>query len=162
MAECIEGEPMKVHKLLIVVAALLVAGIGDSWADRRVYGRAGVYVGPGPYWGGAAYGRPFYPRPFYPRSYYSWPYYSRPYYSWSYYSWPGYPGPYLYADPYYAPAVVVPPEPQVYIERSDDAIGQGQAAAQQYWYFCRGSNRYYPYVKECPGGWQRVLPQPGQ
>ena len=58
MTECIEGESMTAHRLLIVVAALLVAGSGDSWADRRVYGRAGVYVGPGPYWG------PAYPRPF--------------------------------------------------------------------------------------------------
>ncbi len=156
MAECIEGESMKAYRLLIVAAALLVAGIGDSWADRRVYGRAGVYVGPGPYWG-PAYPRPFYPRPFYPR----------PYYSWSYYSWPGYPGSYFYGDPYYAPApaiVVSPPEPQVYIEQSDNTVGQGQGQgpAQQYWYFCRGSNGYYPYVKECPGGWQTVLPRPGQ
>jgi hypothetical protein len=149
MTECIEGNSMKAQKLLFVVAALLVAGIGDSWADRRVYGRAGVYVGPGPYWG------PAYPRPFYPRPYYSWPYYS----------WPNYPGSYLYGDPFYSPAPVVvvsPPEPQVYIEQSDNAVGQGQAPGQQYWYFCRGSNRYYPYVKECPGGWQAVLPQPGQ
>jgi hypothetical protein len=136
---------MKAQKLLFVVAALLVAGIGDSWADRRVYGRVGVYVGPGPYWG------PAYPRPYY---------YPRPFYSGPYY-----PGPYLYGDPFYSPAPVVvvpPPEPSVYIEQSDSAAGQVQPPAQQYWYFCRGSNRYYPYVKECPGGWQTVLPQPGQ
>jgi len=134
---------MKAQKILLVVAALLVAASGDSWADRRVYGRVGVYVGPGPYWG------PVYPRPFYPRPYYSWPYYS---------------GPYLYADPFYAPApvVVAPPEPQVYIERGDGAGEQVQTPGQQYWYYCRGSNRYYPYVKECPGGWQAVLPRPGQ
>jgi hypothetical protein len=135
---------MKAQKLLFVVAALLVAGIGDSWADRRVYGRVGVYVGPGPYWG-PAYPRPYYyPRPFYPGPYF--------------------PGPYLYGDPFYSPApvVVVPPEPSVYIEQSDSAVERVQSPAQQYWYFCRGSNRYYPYVKECPGGWQTVLPQPGQ
>ena len=145
MTECIEGDPMKAQKLLFVLAALLVAGIGDSWADRRVYGRVGVYVGPGPYWG-PAYPRPYYyPRPFYP--------------------WPYYPGPYLYGDPFYTPAPVVvvpPPEPSVYIEQSDGAGEQVQTPGQQYWYFCRGSNRYYPYVKECPGGWQKVLPQPGQ
>ena len=37
---------------------------------------------------------------------------------------------------------------------------QQQGAADQYWYFCRGANAYYPYVKECPGGWQRVQPRP--
>jgi hypothetical protein len=145
MTECIEGGSMKAQKLLFVLATLLVAGIGDSWADRRVYGRVGVYVGPGSYWG-PAYPRPYYyPRPFYPGPYF--------------------PGPYLYGDPFYSPAPVVvvpPPEPQVYIEQSDSAVGQVQSPAQQYWYFCRGANRYYPYVKECPGGWQTVLPQPGQ
>jgi hypothetical protein len=57
---------------------------------------------------------------------------------------------------YYPPAVVVPSSPPVYIE-------QGQAAAapdSQYWYFCRESETYYPYVKECAGPWQRVVPQP--
>jgi hypothetical protein len=145
MTECIEGGSMKAQKLLFVLAALLVAGIGDSWADRRVYGRVGVYVGPGPYWG------PGYPRPYYyPRAFYPGPYY---------------PGPYLYGDPFYSPAPVVvvpPPEPQVYIEQSTGAVDQARTPEQGYWYFCRGSNRYYPYVKECPGGWQTVLPQPGR
>ena len=64
-----------------------------------------------------------------------------------------YPAPY-----YYPPAVVVPSSPPVYIE-------QGQAAApapeaQAYWYYCRESQTYYPYVKECTGPWQRVVPQP--
>jgi hypothetical protein len=59
---------------------------------------------------------------------------------------------------YYPPAVVVPSSPPVYIE-------QGQAAApapdaQAYWYYCRESETYYPYVKECAGPWQRVVPQP--
>lgn len=63
-----------------------------------------------------------------------------------------YPAPYYY----YPPAVGVPASPPVYIE-------QGQAAApdpQAYWYYCRESQTYYPYVKECAGPWQRVVPQP--
>jgi hypothetical protein len=35
-----------------------------------------------------------------------------------------------------------------------------QAPGTGYWYFCPQSNAYYPYVQECPGGWQPVLPQP--
>jgi hypothetical protein len=54
---------------------------------------------------------------------------------------------------YYPPAVIVPSSPPVYID-------QGQAAAQDYWYYCRESETYYPYVKECAGPWQRVVPQP--
>jgi hypothetical protein len=132
---------MKAQKFLFVLAAVLFAGAGSAWAGGRVYGSVGVYVGPGAYWG------PAYPRPYYyPRAYY-----------------PGF-YPYLYGDPYYdpAPVVIVPSTPQVYIERSDAAAEPAENAAQQYWYFCKGSNKYYPYVKECPGGWQKVLPQPAQ
>ena len=35
-------------------------------------------------------------------------------------------------------------------------------AAQSYWYFCRATNAYYPYVRSCPGGWQKVSPSPRQ
>jgi hypothetical protein len=34
------------------------------------------------------------------------------------------------------------------------------AAPADYWYYCAAAQGYYPYVKECPGGWQKVLPQP--
>lgn len=65
--------------------------------------------------------------------------------------------PWYYGPTYYPPAVVVPSAPPVYIEQ-----GQAAASAQdlQYWYYCRESETYYPYVKECAGPWQRVVPQP--
>ena len=67
-----------------------------------------------------------------------------------------YPGPYYYYPPpppyYYAP-------PPVYIEQYPGA----PAPQSQDWYYCPNANAYYPYVKDCPGGWQRVLPsQPAQ
>ncbi len=65
-------------------------------------------------------------------------------------------GPVWYPPPYYYPpqVVVVPPsQPPVYIEQS-------QPAAQSFWYYCKSAKGYYPYVKECPEGWQKVLPQP--
>jgi hypothetical protein len=68
----------------------------------------------------------------------------------------GYP-PYYY-PPYYPPVVVAPAAPTTYIEQ-----GVAQAAPALptgYWYFCDDAKAYYPYVKECPGGWQRVSPQP--
>src|SRR5207253_10537242 len=46
------------------------------------------------------------------------------------YYWPGY---------YYAPPVMPPP---------------------QYWYYCAAAGAYHPYVQNCPGGWQLVLPTP--
>ncbi|MGA8049499.1 MAG: hypothetical protein WCA09_04920 [Burkholderiales bacterium] len=74
-----------------------------------------------------------------------WPYYY-PYYGYGY----GYPY-------YYPPAVVQPSSPPVYIERQDT---QEAAPSTSYWYYCPESKAYYPYVKQCPGGWQRVAPQP--
>jgi len=64
--------------------------------------------------------------------------------------------------PYYAysPSVIaVPSPPPVYIERRgyDEAA---PAREQGYWYYCHGSEGYYPYVRECPGGWERVAPTP--
>jgi hypothetical protein len=69
--------------------------------------------------------------------------------------------PWYYAPPAYyypvAPVVVQPPAPTTFVERSD-VVPEGAGS----WYFCRDSNGYYPYVKQCPGGWQRVPAQPSQ
>ena len=67
--------------------------------------------------------------------------------------WAYYPPPVYYYPP--APVYVSPPAPTQYVERNDTAPeGAGT------WYFCRESNAYYPYVKQCPGGWTRVPAQP--
>ena len=67
--------------------------------------------------------------------------------------WGGYPSPYYY--PPYAP-VVIERSPPVYIEQSPPP----PVVQTNYWFYCAASRAYYPYVNECPGGWQRVLPQP--
>ena len=79
----------------------------------------------------------------------------------------GYPGPYYYPPygyyPHYYPApVVIQRQPTVYIEQNPPALAiQAPAPAGAYWYYCADSRAYYPYVKECEAGWQRVAPQPG-
>lgn len=84
----------------------------------------------------------------------------RPYYP------PAYYAPTYYAPPvYYEPVVVSPPSPPVYIQQSNPNALQSapQSApqpAQAWWYYCADSQAYYPYIRECPGGWQRVAPQP--
>jgi len=115
-----------------LVLILAVLLAGSAWAGGRYYG--GIYVGPGPFWG-----PPLYPRPYY------------------------YPSPYWYPGPYYAPApvVVLPPAPQVYIEQQAAPV-EPAPEDRQYWYYCQDSRNYYPYVKECPRGWQKVLPQPAK
>lgn len=61
------------------------------------------------------------------------------------YIYPLYP---VYYPPVYYPPVIMPPP--VYIQ---------QAPAQlNYWYYCEQSRAYHPYVKECPGGWMKVIP----
>ena len=73
-----------------------------------------------------------------------------------------YPPPYYYYPPYYSPyyppVVTAPSSPPVYIEQGGSQPAPAQS--QGYWYYCADSRAYYPYVKECPGGWQRVAPQP--
>jgi len=67
------------------------------------------------------------------------------------------PPPYYYY-PYYPPVVAVPASPPVYVERG--SAGREDQSSDAYWYYCADSRTYYPYVRECPGGWQRVVPQP--
>jgi hypothetical protein len=53
-----------------------------------------------------------------------------------------------------APPVVIRQSPNVYIERNSEQ------SEPYYWYFCRNPQGYYPYVKQCPNGWLKVLPSP--
>ncbi|OIQ86959.1 hypothetical protein GALL_311780 [mine drainage metagenome] len=70
--------------------------------------------------------------------------------------------PYPYYPPYYPPAVMtVPAQPQVYIEQASPEPQQAPAPqASSYWYHCSNPEGYYPYIKECPEGWQKVVPTP--
>lgn len=97
----------------------------------------------GRHYGGYYRGHPsfgfYFGLPLYPRSYY-------PY------------SPYYY--PYYPPEIVtVPVEPPVYIER-ERSVPQTQQLPEGYWYYCSNPEGYYPYIKECPGGWRQVDPIP--
>jgi len=128
-------------------------------------GTVGIYYG-GPYW--RAWGWPGY----------YWPYaYGAGYYGPGYY----YPyGPaYVYGPGYgYVPPAVAGVGGAVtYIERAPAAQPAQQAApvseprststgpppGTQWWYLCSSPRGAYPYVRECPGGWERVpaAPPPG-
>ena len=64
----------------------------------------------------------------------------------------GWPGPY-YAPyyPYYAPRTVVVP-------RYREEIQAPAPEEEDYWYYCRKPEGYYPYIKKCPDGWMKVVP----
>lgn len=78
----------------------------------------------------------------------------------------GAPIGWYYAPPpvvyHYGPprVVVFPAEPTVYVEREVPATAPSAAPASSYWYYCGESRAYYPYVRDCPGGWERVPPRP--
>ncbi len=69
---------------------------------------------------------------------------------WGWGPWWAAPPPVYYSPP---PVIVSPPPPVTY-------IAPERPARQQYWYYCQKKRAYYPYVKECPGGWMKVVPQP--
>ena len=59
---------------------------------------------------------------------------------------------YYYPRPYYDPYYYYPPPAVVY---APPAVVVQQAPAA-YWYYCPAARAYYPYVRECPTGWQAV------
>ena len=69
--------------------------------------------------------------------------------------WWGYPAYGVGAYPAYGVLGGYPAAPLQYIERGD-----ASAPAEAEWFYCRPLNAYFPYVPECPGGWERVLPGP--
>jgi len=68
---------------------------------------------------------------------------------------PGYYG-YGYPYPYYSSPPVVYQQQPVY-----DMQTQQQEEEEYYWYYCPDAKNYYPYVKQCPNGWIKVVPSPG-
>jgi hypothetical protein len=71
---------------------------------------------------------------------------------------PGWWGPYYnpYYYPYYQePPVIIEQQPEIYVQPSPQSEQQ-----PIYWYYCKNPQGYYPYVKQCPGGWMKVVPTP--
>lgn len=55
--------------------------------------------------------------------------------------------PYWYQAP---PPVIIQKEPRVYV--------QPEQAEDNYWYYCPDPQGYYPYIRQCAGGWMKVVP----
>jgi hypothetical protein len=67
---------------------------------------------------------------------------------------PDEPPPAVYPPAYYPPAQTYYPPAPTYVPAPPAPV------VQAYWYYCPALGNYYPYVRDCPGGWQPVLPQP--
>lgn len=115
----------------ILLGAVLLASAALAAEPALAHGRGRVQFG-------IQFGSPFYGPPFYDPFFHPF-------------------GPYYY--PHYPPRVYVvpPPQPQIWIER-ESAVPA--APVPGYWYYCPEARAYYPSVGSCPGGWQRVPPQP--
>ncbi len=140
---------MRTWKTRFVVLTLAITSVAGS---PPALARGG-------HWAGHLHGRPFFGHRHVGGHWYGgFNFYGGSRFGWSTwpYAGPWYPGsvyPDYYAYPYYGPAYYPRPyiaQPPTYIERN--AAGD--------WYYCRSARKYYPYVKECTGGWQRVSPQP--
>ena len=155
---------MRSHRviLLVVVLALSLLVSGMAFAQRYSGSgghKGGYYQGGGHrgYYGGGGH-RGYYGGGGHRGYYYGsgidvvigGPFWGVPWYYPPYY--------YPYYSPYnYTPIVEVPSSPPTYIERS---YPEPSAAPIGVWYYCADSKTYYPYVKECPGGWQTVPAEP--
>jgi hypothetical protein len=73
----------------------------------------------------------------------------------------GYLGQGYYGGGYYGypstTIVTVPVTPPVYIQQAAPVIQQNPSG---YWYYCNSPQGYYPYIQQCPNGWQQVEPTP--
>jgi hypothetical protein len=162
----IRSRPKRWRKAALSVSVVLLGVLASATASagRYHYGKPGVRVGI--VIGGPVYGPYWYPGPYYFPRYYPWRYY--------------YPYPPAYYPPpavTYPPAVITVPgsPPPLYVEKryssgaAQSPAPQGPAAqgpeaqaAQQAptWYYCPSAKGYYPYVRDCPEGWQAVPPHP--
>ena len=152
---------------LICVTLMLLGSVlfNTAWArGGGHHGGGGLALGLGlGLLGGYGLGYGFYGRfPYYPPYYGYPPAYGPPAYGYGGYGVCGYGG---YA-PAYPPVVTVPSAPIV-IQQQPQVVQAPPAAsapapAANYWHYCRKPEGYYPYVKNCPGGWLQVVPQPIQ
>jgi hypothetical protein len=74
------------------------------------------------------------------------------------------PGPYWGLRPDWGPPVLVAPPyaypapPIVVVPQQLQGYAQNQQESG-YWYYCQNPQGYYPYIKSCPGGWMKVVPE---
>ena len=61
--------------------------------------------------------------------------------------------------------VIIEKEPEIYIEKeiienpsATEDTTSSETNANNYWYYCRDPEGYYPQVSRCPTGWMQVVP----
>jgi hypothetical protein len=141
---------------IIIMGVVLSFVLFLSLASAQRHG--GGYYGGGWHSGGHSYGCDWHHyggwhdgwrHGYYPRGYWWGPRFY-PYPGW----WWPYPYVYPYAYPYPYPFYLPPPE----VTEQPPAYSKPEQEQPYYWYYCPNPQGYYPYIKSCPGGWVRVVP----
>ena len=69
-----------------------------------------------------------------------------------------------YAYPYYnydAPPIIIQQQsPDVYVQPAPQYAPAPPVPEPNFWYYCQEAQGYYPYIKQCPQGWMKVVPTP--
>jgi hypothetical protein len=126
---------------VLLAVASLSCGVAVAHGHGGGGHGGGHWGGGGHHWGGGGF-----------HGYYGGFYgFGFPFYGYRYGS-PYYP----YGFPYYSQAPVIAP-PITYIQQTPPAAQENAAG---YWYYCQDPEGYYPHVKTCPKGWQKVSPTP--
>jgi len=66
-------------------------------------------------------------------------------------------------DVFVGPGFWWPPDwwgPGYPLSAESPVYAQPETQPQDYWYYCQNPQGYYPYVRQCPSGWQTVVPPP--
>jgi hypothetical protein len=71
---------------------------------------------------------------------------------------PPYWGPPAWGPRYYYGGPVYYAPPPVYLQPQPVYVQRGQRETD-YWYYCDNPQGFYPYIKSCPGGWMKVVPE---
>jgi hypothetical protein len=134
--------PKAIGIFVLVLFGALASG--TAMAQHHGHGFGGGHVRFGVSLGFPLFGPGYYP------GYYGYPY-----------AYPAYPA-YGYPAPAYAypPVAMGPYASPAYVEQGAAQAAPAPSQAQGDWYYCAESRTYYPYVGECPAGWQRVPAQP--
>lgn len=132
-------------------------GHGGGWGGGGWHG-GGWGWGGGCCWGGWGWGWGWGVGVGLYAPYWGYPYAAYPYSYPAYAYAPGYPAA---AAPAY-PAAAAPAYPAAAPPPAAMVAAPPPSQAESFWYYCRASKSYYPYVSSCGGPWQKVPTIPPQ
>lgn len=62
--------------------------------------------------------------------------------------------------PHHGPAAAIPPPPSGFVPQVPANVYSTRPPGQPLYFYCAAAKGYYPYVRECSGGWEIVSAVP--